>query len=146
MATTAKQVFDAAMGLMDEVNETTGSTDSADIKEYRQRTLLILNILNGELFPFSDTYEVERSGKRPISRPIESMESKIELDDHICRTVLPYGLAAHLLNDENPGTTGFFQQRYEELKRQLGVGMPRESEDIKDIYGGIPYCEFSRWE
>lgn len=31
--TTAQMVFDTAMGLIDEVNETTGSTDNADTKE-----------------------------------------------------------------------------------------------------------------
>ena len=55
MATTAQDVFDAAMGLIDEVNESTGSTDTADTKEYKQRTLLILNMLIGELYMYSDT-------------------------------------------------------------------------------------------
>lgn len=59
--------------------------------------------------------------------------------------MLPYGLAAHLLLDENTNAAGFFQQRYEELKSQLARGLPRESEDIEDRYGGIEYGEFSRW-
>lgn len=59
--------------------------------------------------------------------------------------MLPYGLAAHLLLDENPGAAGYFQQRYDELRALLSRGLPQESEEIEDRYGGIEYGEFSRW-
>jgi hypothetical protein len=77
---------------------------------------------------------------------LEDLYTEIDLDDYICRSVMPYGLAAHLLLDENPSTAGFFQQRYDELKAQLSRGLPAESEDIIDVYGGIePYNEFGMW-
>ena len=63
MATTAQRVFELAMNLMDEVNESTGKADTADTKEYKNRTLAILNILRIECYPASDTYpaaEVEQ--------------------------------------------------------------------------------------
>lgn len=141
----AQRVFDLAMGLMDEVSETTGSTDSADTREYRNRALLILNVLRGELYPYSDTFKAEADGKRPVCRAIESFESEIDLDGHICESLLPYGLAAHLLLDENPGAAGFFQQRYEEQKAMLARGLPAESRDMRDVYGGIEYGEFGSW-
>lgn len=143
--TNAQEIFDTAMGLIDEVNETSGSTDTADTKEYKLRSLYILNLLRGELYPYSDTYAAQEAGKRPIVGPIPDFTSPIGLDDYICQSILPYGLAAHLLLDENPSAAGFFQQRYEELKRQLAAGLPRESEDIRDLYGGIGHGEFSRW-
>lgn len=146
MATTARDVFDAAMGLMDEVNESTGETDTSDTKEYKQRTLLILNVLRGELYPYSDSYEYNDDGRRPVSMVIEDLDDTIGLDDYICQTVLPYGLASHLLLDENPTAAAFFQQRYDELKATLARGLPRVSEDIVDVYGGgLTYCEFGRW-
>ena len=151
MATTAQDVFDTAMGLMDEVNESTGATDTADTKEYKNRTLLILNVLRGELYPYSDSYEQDEDGLRPIAMLIEDFETPIGLDDYICQTVMPYGLAAHLLLDENPSAAGFFNQRYEELKATLARGLPRSSEDIVDVYsdsdayGGLTYCQFARW-
>ena len=62
---------------------------------------------------------------------------------------MPYGLAAHLLMQEDPSSANFFQQRYDELLTMLARGMPAESEDIEDIYGtfgGIsPYNEFGMW-
>ena len=47
--------------------------------------------------------------------------------------------------DENPSAAAFFQSRYEELKNRLAVGIPVQSEDIVDVYGGIEYGQFSRW-
>lgn len=147
--TTAQRVFDLAMGLMDEVNESTGATDTGDTREYKNRTLFILNILRGELYPYSDTFRSTEDGTRPIAAPIEDFTGKIDLDDYICESVLPYGLAAHLLIDENPSSAAFFQQRYDELKQLLARGLPAESSDIIDVYGsrgGIePYNEFGRW-
>lgn len=144
MATTAQQVFETAMGLMDQLGAD-GAADSPDTREYRDRTLLILNALRGELYPYSDTYDAGERRGRPIAAVIRSMDDQIELDDHICQTVLPYGLAAHLLMEENPGAAAFFQQRYEELRSRLAVGVPAESEDVLDLYGGIEYGGFGRW-
>ena len=145
-STTAQRVFDIAMGLIDEVNESSGETDTSDTREYKVRTLLILNALRGELFPYSDTYEQAEEGKRPIVDVIQNFTDFIQLDDYICQTVLPYGLAAQLLLDENPSAAEFFQQRYEELRDKLVAGFPRSSESITDVYGvSAEYNYFSRW-
>ena len=149
MSTTAQEVFETAMNLMDDVNESTGAADTSDTKEYKNRTLAILNLLRGELFPYSDTYEATEAGKRPIAAKITDFVTPIGLDDYICQSVMPYGLAAHLLMQEDPSSANFFQQRYDELKSLLARGMPAESADIEDIYGvcgGLsPYNEFGMW-
>lgn len=149
--TTPLKVFELAINLMDELDDS-GQFDYEDTEEYKNRTLGILNILRGELYPFSDTYRKNlewEKGRRPIVQTLTGFDEIIDLDDYICQTVMPYGLAAHLLMDENPSSAGYFQQRYDELKAMLSFGMPAESEDIIDIYGssgGIePYNEFSRW-
>lgn len=145
-STTAQRVFDITMGLIDEVNENSGETDTADTREYKVRTLLILNALRGELYPYSDTYNVETAGERPIVSVIQDFDTPIDLDDYICQSVMPYGLAAHLLLDENPASASFFQQRYEELRNNLSKGFPQDGEAITDVYGvGFEYNEFSRW-
>lgn len=144
MATNAMRVFELAMGLMDELTES-GDADTGDTREYKNRTLLILNTLRGELYPYSDTYEVAAPGKRPVMAVIDNFEAIIDLDDYICQSVLPYGLAAHLLLDENPTAANFFFQRYSELVAMLARGLPQGSEDIVDLYGGIEYGEFGYW-
>lgn len=145
VVTTAQWVFEKAMNLMDEVNESTGAADTADTKEYKNRTLPILNILRVECFFASDTYTVSKPGKRPVCREITDFESPINLDDGICQGVLPYGLAAHLLLDENPDVAAYFNQRYQELLLQMKNGLPAEAQDIEDLYGGIEYGYFARW-
>lgn len=146
MATTAQEIFELTMAKMDELDDN-GKVDSSDTAEYRNRTLGILNILQGEVFPYSDTYQdYADQGRRPICPAIEDFDEPLQLDDFICKSVLPYGLAAHLLLDENPSAAGFYQQRYEELLRKLqsGFGLAATSEDIVDVYG-MGRNPFTRW-
>ena len=145
MATTAQYVFELAMAQIDELNEANGAADTSDTREYKNRTVPIINILRGELYPYSDTYKVTTPGKRPICRKVENISDEIDLDDYICQTVLPSGLAARLLMQEDPTSAKYFQQLYEEGLRDLQKGPPTMSEDIEDVYGGIEYGEFSRW-
>ncbi len=128
--TTANWVFDRAIHLMDEQNETNGKTRTQDTKEYEFRTLSILNVLRNELYPYSDTYEVRTDGRRPVCVELTSMEQPIDLDDALCQSVLPYGLAAHLLLGENDTMASFFNQRYAEMLNELRSRSTAEWEDI----------------
>jgi hypothetical protein len=142
--TTAQQVFEMAIALMDSQSDD-GRADTNDNAEYKNRTLPLLNILRGELYIYSDTYETDEEG-RPIAAYIRTFDKPLDLDDYICQSVLPYGLAAHLLLAEDPATANFFQQRYDELKQTLARGLPASSEDIVDVYGsGNEYNEFGSW-
>ena len=145
MATSAQNIFDIAMGLMGEINENTGATDTTDNKEYKVRTLHILNTLRGELFPYSDTYKQSVPGKHAVCGLITDFNTAIDLDDVICETIMPYGLAAYLLLDESPNTAVFFQQKFEELKERLAKRFPAEFESIGDVYGIAEGGEYSRW-
>ena len=128
--TTANWVFDRAIHLMDEQNETNGKTRAQDTKEYEFRTLSILNVLRNELYPYSDTYEVRTDGRRPVCVELTSMEQPIDLDDALCQSVLPYGLAAHLLLGENDTMASFFNQRYAEMLNELRSRATAAWEDI----------------
>lgn len=143
-------VFDNAMAMMDEFTTELGEDgryhpSEEDTLEYKARTPAILNILMGELYPYSDTYKLGDDGKRPIVKPLAKLENNIDLDDYICRTVMPYGLAAHLLLQEDPTAANFFQQRYDELKARLQIGMPAVSTNIVDVYAGGYYDENGIW-
>lgn len=151
--TTGTDVFQRAITLMDELDDS-GKYRHDDTVEYQNRTLAILNLLQGELYSYSDTFPKRQeweTGRRPVLAPLESLYDEIDLDDYCAGTVMPYGLAAHLLLDENPSAAGFFQQRYDDLIAGLrtGKGMLAVSEDIVDVYGpsgGIwPYNEFGMW-
>lgn len=146
--TTGQNIFDAAITLMGEMDEQ-GNTDWADTVEYKNRALNILNTLRGEVYQYSDTYKTQKKnfpGRRPVCPIMESLDDEIGIDDVLAQTVLPYGLAAHLLLDENDNMAAFFNQRYEELLRKLGSNIPGEWESITNVYGaGIEYGEFGDW-
>ena len=141
--TTATQVFDLSMGLIDEISSG-GLSDTSDTAEYKNRTLRILNTLQQELYPLSDTYTVVTAGTRPILTILTAFADVIGLDDYLAQTVMPYGLSAHLLLNENPTSASFFEQRYEELKSAASK-IPSEFTAIEDVYGGQDYNEYSRW-
>lgn len=128
-------VFDRAIHLMDEQNETNGKTRTQDTKEYEYRTLSILNVLRNELYPYSDTYEIRSDGKRAVPQELKSLEQPIDLDDAICHSVMPYGLAAHLLLGENDSMASFFNQRYMEMLNQLKSRATAVWEDIPFYFG-----------
>lgn len=149
--TTGMDIFNAAITLMGEMSDQ-GETDWADTEEYKNRALNILNTLRGEVYQYSDTYNTGNKkypGKRPVCPIMESLDDDIAIDDTLAQTVLPYGLAAALLLDENDNMASFFQQRYEELLRRLGMNVPAQWESIENAYGctgmEIEFGQFGSW-
>ena len=140
-------VFDKAMYLIDAQNESTGSTDNSDTTEYKVRTLGILNNLIDDVYPASDTFAIGEDGKRPALDDLTSFPDEIKMDPYIVRSVLPCGLAAKLLSEENPTLADFFWQLYEQRLAKAREGVPASFESIEDglPYGGIEYGEFARW-
>lgn len=140
-------VFDKAMYLIDAQNESTGSTDTGDTTEYKVRTLGILNNLIDDAYPASDTFAIGEDGKRPALDDLTGFSDEIRMDPYIVRSVLPCGLAAKLLSEENPTLADFFWQLYEQRLSKARGSVPASFENIEDglPYGGIEYGEFSRW-
>ena len=145
--TTAQDIFDKAIMLMGEQSDT-GLTDWADTAEYKLRTIGLLNVLRGECFKYSDTSVPVTTGVRPVCTVITARTDIVDIDDVIAQTVMPYGLAAHLMLDEDTTAAGFFQQRYEELLARLGGSIPADWGGITDVYGvgeDFTYGQFGRW-
>lgn len=142
---TVQDVFDIAIRLMDAQNESTGSTETADTKEYRLRTPSLVNSLLDQVYPGSDTYAPGAAGRRPVCQKVSAMADPLDLDERICTGVLPYGLAGLLLTEESPAQANFFWQTFLEQLAEARAGLPAEIESIGDAYGGLEYGEFSRW-
>lgn len=139
--TTVQQIFDMAIHLMDEQNESTGATGTVDTDEYKFRTISILNSIIPALYAFSDTYR-NRDGKRSAPRQLSwddyknpDFEQTIPLDDVVSLTLLPYYLAAQLLSGENESLAAWFMNRYRELLMEVRDGVPAEFEQISTPYG-----------
>lgn len=140
---TVQQVFDMAIHLMDEQNESTGATGTVDTQEYKYRTISILNSVIPALYPFSGNYKTGTSG-RPSPAPLFADDYKnpdfdqtIPLDDTLGLSVLPYFLAAQLLSAENETLAAWFMNRYREAFNDLRNRIPAEFERITVSYGGF---------
>lgn len=122
MAVTGKQVFDLCMGLIDEVTDS-GTISESDTKSYKVKTPMILSILQTRL----------AQRERLITMPgiITDITLPLAISDETAIGIMPYGLAAHLLLDENPDLSGFFNDMYSELQRTF----PNAFEPIEDVYG-----------
>ena len=70
----------------------------------------------------------------PISDPIST---QMQVDDVTARTIIPYGLASHLLLQENGQLASFFQQRFEELSAKALKPPPSSIEMIGNSYGSF---------
>ena len=139
--TRVQEVFDIAIHLMDEQNETNGQTVTSDTNEYKVRTISILNAIIPSLYPYSDNYDTDVPG-RPIVHPLlvdnyaqPDFTQLIPLDDTLSRGVLPYGLAAHLLAGENEELSAWMMQRFNMAFADLRNKIPGEWEPINLPYG-----------
>ena len=135
---TVQEVFDATMSLMDELDDS-GNAMTGDTTEYFNRTLRIMNVLIGECYPYSDLRDTTKmlSAWRPVEDMEDDLAKTSKIDNTLALSVMPSGLAANLLVDENPSSASFFQQRYEELLRQKAMKMQATIESIEDVYGGF---------
>lgn len=118
MAVTAKQVYDLSLALIDEVTES-GLAEPDNPNYYKAKSVSFLTILQAELLPISET-----------PAPVTDLAGTLQLSDRLCLTVLPYGLAAHLLLSEDASLASFLNGRYDELKRK----MPTKAVAITDNY------------
>lgn len=133
--TTGQQVFDMAIHLMDEQNESSGATVTADTTEYRLRSVNLLNVLRHECFPRSDTFHGGENGKRGICKEITALSDALDLDDAVAQGALPYGLASRLLLGENDTLADFFEQKFQEMLSRIGNTCPAQFESIPLYYG-----------
>jgi len=120
MATTGEETFSLCMALIDEYNDN-GTVDATATIDYRAKTPALLTIMVTEL--------ARKEGVE--SSIITDLADDLVVSDYTARVVLPYGLAAHLMLDENPSVASFFNQKFEEMKRNIPVAF----EAITDVYG-----------
>lgn len=87
--------------------------------EYKNKSWTLLTMLQSELLE-----------PDVISLAITNSSNVMQLDDKTCLTVLPYGLAAHLLLTDDPNRASFFNSRYDELKLKI----PSSIVAIQNVY------------
>lgn len=140
---TVQQIFDMAIHLMDEQNESNGRTGTVDTNEYKFRTISILNSVIPRLYMYSSTYKDGGAG-RTAPEPLETQdhatpdfEQDIPLDDVLSLSLLPYYLAAQLLSAENETLAAWFMNLYRENFMDIRGKSLSEFESIPMPYGGF---------
>ncbi len=137
-------VFDKAIHWIDAQNESTGSTNTADTKEYALRTPSIISLYLNVVYPYSDTYRNREDGRRPYLEPVRSMTDELDLDAYICMSVLPFALAAGLLVEENDAVANAALQIYQENLARAAA-LPAVVGEVEEVYGGLEHGQYGRW-
>lgn len=130
----AQTIYDITMSLMDE-RKNDGNVDVNSTKDYLARTPGILTILQTEI-----VMELKRVGAKINSLDeVKKMTTDIDLEDDICFGIIPYGLAARLLAQEDTTLSNYFSSlydisfaRYLSQYRQLA-----KQEDREDAYDSL---------
>ncbi len=107
------------MDLCDE-RGASGAINSASTSIYLAKAPGFLTLLNSE---------VARGMGIPATQVMALTETS-QCGDYVILAVLPYGLAAMLLADENPQVASYYQQKFEESKRRI----PAVPKPIIDVY------------
>lgn len=100
-----------------------------------------------------DWYCIARPGRRPTHPPVTAMTDLVDMDDYICLTALPAGLAALFSLDEDRDRYNAYWGDYMNRLAQARATLPAYDgfEDIENPYSetgfgaGIEYGQFSRW-
>lgn len=118
MAVTGHQVYEMALALIDEVTDT-GQIVADNPEYYKARTLPIITNLQAELLPQSITPTI-----------LSDLNEDLLVSDRVAISILPYGVAAHLLLMDDIGSASYYNNRYDELKGR----MPSSIQAIEDVY------------
>lgn len=105
-----------------------GKVDENSTKDYKARAPGILTVLQNEV--------ALRLGLDVLDE-LKNLDTDIDLDDGLCTTVLPYGLASRLLMQEDLNLSTYFSNLYEMyLTNYTGQFKPKgKIVKIKDVYG-----------
>lgn len=125
---TCQEIYDITMALMDEMLDS-GAVDYASTKDYTARTPGILTILQTQVVMYFKSRGIDID---TLDR-LESMTDEVDLEDDICMGVLPYGLAARLLGQEDTQMSSYFSQLYNQ-----GLADAAESSEDKKKGKQVP--------
>lgn len=131
---TGEKVFNDTMALIDEMLST-GELDEESVAEYRAKAPAILTVLQSELVGIENRFRKPEDYIYPV--PIETLNQAFQVDDIKASTLLPYGLAAHLMLHEDKNLANFFEQKYQEEKGMFLKPTPRQPESRRDVYDAL---------
>jgi hypothetical protein len=133
----AQSVFERAVYLLGAQDEGF-IADSSKNRDYKSRTLAILNTLIASLYPRLMGLDARAEGVRPAPPALlASFSEEIPLEAGAADAILPLGLAGHLVLEENPSEAGYLLSRCETETARFARLSPAKAVEIADVYGGL---------
>ncbi len=102
-------IYESALALLGEMP---GQGD-----EFHPNVIALINTLIADCFDVNNTLRVYRGEKALEEIPFnESLDDRLEYEEQLCRDMLPYGLAALMILEDDANRAGFFDFRYQQKK------------------------------
>ena len=121
--TTAEDIFNKAIVILDELTETGAIADS-EIAEYKHKAPYLLDMWQ---------HEIARLENIEIENPITSLDQELEISERNCQSGAYY-LAEHFaMADMNEELAAMCRRKYRELKSEAIKEIP--TTEIIDVYG-----------
>ena len=118
--TTAQEVYDAALVLIDSPEDLESTT-----ADYYEKAPYLIDMLQRDL--------ALKEGI-DITEKITALTDELEISDDTALRVMPYGLAAKFaLHDKDPDLYNDYSMQYMALQRTI----PRDEEDVEDQYDSL---------
>jgi hypothetical protein len=123
MKLTCQKIYEYALALMNMTK------DDAD---YEDSTILgMLGVMANEVLDVSNSI-AQRAGRDPVLSvpPFGQMSADVPLEDKICTSVLPYGLAAKLMLEDDTTMASYFNAEYSQRAAQYAKPYLAVVEDV----------------
>ncbi|MBR6593899.1 MAG: hypothetical protein IKK83_01765 [Clostridia bacterium] len=125
----AKELYDLATNLLGVRSIDDG--DHPDCADYLNRAPDLIGVLTAETL-YLDRWLKKDSEVRAVY--IESLEDELTQDERLCYGVLPYGLAALLIADEDTAIYKLMREHYLLAIRRLEETVTGRAHPIEDCY------------
>lgn len=126
---TAREVYENALVLLDEVDEDGTLSDSA---AYEAKAPFLIDMLQREIARAEGIEPNDIIGNTAA----EALEKNLVISDDSAKRIMPYGLAArYALADKMMEFASYYQNVYDERFRQIGAGLEDYNDNMNVMRG-----------
>lgn len=126
---TAREVYENALVLLDEVDEDGKLSESA---AYEKKAPFLINMLQREIARAEGIEPGDITGNTTE----EALSKTLVISDDSAKRIMPYGLAARFaLADKMMEFASYYQNVYDERFRQIGAGEENYNDDMNVMRG-----------
>ncbi len=109
---TGREIYEKSLALI-------GERGDGNAEGFADRAPKLINLFLAELRELDCTLRGEKCAPQGSAMRIDSLDQEIGYADAITASLIPLGLAAFLLHEEEPARAGFFYQLYSRQADQL---------------------------